>query len=163
MTIDLTPLYRHSVGYDRLAQLLDSTLRSEPVAPSYPPYNIEVVDDNRYAITLAVAGFGRDELELEVERGVLSVRGKKADQDGKRRFLHQGIAYRSFERKFNLAEHVEVSGAEFKDGLLNVGLVRRVPEAMKPRRIDIGTPSLTRESPKLEAGAKATAGDEAAA
>lgn len=138
MNIDLSPLYRHTVGYDRLASLLDATLRGEPVAPSYPPYNIELVDDNRYAITLAVAGFSPAELDIEVERGVLSVRGRK-EADSRRKYLHQGIAYRSFERKFSLAEHVEVAGAEFKDGLLNIALVRRVPEAMKPKRIEISS------------------------
>lgn len=139
MNIDLSPLYRHTVGYDRIASLLDAALRVDPSNPGYPPYNIEVVDNDRYAITLAVAGFGKDELELEVERGVLSVRGKKREGEGKRKYLHQGIAFRSFERKFNLAEHVEVAGAEFQDGLLAISLVRRIPEAMKAKRIEIAS------------------------
>ncbi len=137
MNIDLSPLYRHTVGYDRIASLLDAALRVDPASNGYPPYNIEVVDTDRYAITLAIAGFRKDELELEVERGVLSVKGKKRESDTKRKYLHQGIAFRSFERKFNLAEHVEVAGAEFNDGLLTVSLVRKIPEGLKARRIDI--------------------------
>ena len=156
MTIDLSPLYRHTIGYDRFASLLDSALRGEPVGSTYPPYNIEVVEEDRYAITLAVAGFSRDELEIELEKGVLSIRGKKNPESTRHNYLHHGIAFRSFERKFNLAEHVEVAGAEFKDGLLTIALLRRVPEAMKPRRIEIasGDDALTLEQ-RPEAGEKA--------
>lgn len=139
-SIDLTPLYRSSVGFDRLASMLDTAFRSETHSPGYPPYNIEVLDDTRYAITLAVAGFDRRELEIEVEGGVLTVSGKKAEED-KRDYLYRGIANRAFERKFTLAEHVEVSGAELENGLLTIRLVKEVPEAMKPRRIDIDTGS----------------------
>lgn len=148
MTIDLSPLYRHTIGYDRFASLLDSALRGEPVGSTYPPYNIEVVEEDRYAITLAVAGFSRDELEIELEKGVLSIRGKKNPEKTRHNYLHHGIAFRSFERKFNLAEHVEVSGAEYRDGLLIVNLLRRVPEAMKPQRIEIqgGAQVLTHEN-----------------
>ncbi len=137
-TIDLTPLYRSSVGFDRLASLLDSALRSDQTAAGYPPYDIEVRDENQYAITVAVAGFERNELDIQVEKGVLSIRGKKAEKNEERRYLYQGIANRTFERKFNLADHVEVTGAELKNGLLTVSLQKEIPEAMKPRSIAIG-------------------------
>lgn len=135
-TIDLTPLYRNSIGFDRLASLLDSALRTDSVAPGYPPYNIEMLGENRYAITLAVAGFEQNELDLMVEKGVLTVRGKKAKEE-ERRYLHQGIANRAFERKFNLADYVEVTGADLNNGLLTINLVKEIPEAMKPRTIAI--------------------------
>jgi molecular chaperone IbpA len=135
-SIDLTPLYRSTVGYDRLASLLDSTLRGDSVAPSYPPYNIEMIDDDRYAVTLAVAGFDRSELEINVEKGVLTIRGSKAG-DAERKYLYQGIANRTFERKFTLAEYVEVKSADLNNGLLTVNLQKEVPEAMKPRSIAI--------------------------
>ncbi|WP_189608724.1 Hsp20 family protein [Saccharospirillum salsuginis] len=137
--IDLSPLYRSTIGFDRMANLLDAALRTDQAGTGYPPYNIEVTGENRYGITLAVAGFEEDELDIQVENGVLTVRGKKAasDDEKNRHFLHQGIAYRSFERKFNLADHVEVKGAELKNGLLNVSLVKEVPEAMKPKSIPI--------------------------
>lgn len=135
-TIDLTPLYRNSIGFDRLASLLDSALRTDSVAPGYPPYNIEMLGENRYAITLAVAGFEQSELELTVEKGVLTVRGKKAKEE-ERKYLHQGIANRAFERKFNLADYVEVTGADLQNGLLTISLVKEIPEAMKPRTIAI--------------------------
>jgi len=135
-SIDLTPLYRNSIGFDRLASLLDHTLSSEPVNTTYPPYNIEVLDENRYGITLAVAGFEQNELDISVENGVLTVRGKKATED-KRNYLHQGIANRTFERKFNLADYVEVTGADLTNGLLTISLVKEIPEAMKPKTIAI--------------------------
>lgn len=135
-TIDLSPLYRNSVGFDRLASLLDSALRTDSVTPGYPPYNIEMLSENRYAITLAVAGFEQAELDLTVEKGVLTVRGKKAREE-ERHYLHQGIANRAFERKFNLADFVEVTGADLNNGLLRISLVKEIPEAMKPRTIAI--------------------------
>ena len=138
-TIDLSPLYRSSVGFDRMASLLDSALRSDTGATGYPPYNIELVAENQYAITLAVAGFEDSDLEIEVENGVLRVTGKKAEENEKREFLHRGIANRAFERKFSLAEHIEVTGAALKNGLLTIGLVKNIPEAMKPKRISIGS------------------------
>jgi len=139
MTIDFSPLYRNTVGFDRFANLLDSALRTDTTsASSYPPYNIEATGENRYAITLAVAGFGDEELEIEVEKGVLSVRGvKNADEKSQHSYLYQGIAARNFERKFNLADFVEVQGAELRNGLLKIALVKRVPEEMKPKRIAI--------------------------
>lgn len=134
--IDLSPLYRNSVGFDRLASLLDSAFRADSVTTGYPPYNIEMLGENRYAITLAVAGFDRSEVDISVEQGVLTVRGKKADEK-ERKYLHQGIANRAFERKFSLADHVEVTGADLSNGLLTVSLVKEIPEAMKPRKIEI--------------------------
>lgn len=138
-TIDLTPLYRSTVGFDRLGALLDSALRTDQT-PSFPPYNIEVTGENRYAITLAVAGFELNDLDIQVERGLLSVRGKKAgDNNEERKYLHQGIATRSFERKFSLADHVEVTGAQLTNGLLTVNLMKEIPEVMKPKTIAINS------------------------
>ena len=136
-TIDLSPLYRSTVGFDRLGALLDSALRTDQ-GSSFPPYNIEVTGDDRYAITLAVAGFDQSDLDIQVEGGLLSVRGKKGD-DGKQehKYLHQGIASRTFERKFNLADHVEVTGAQLANGLLTVNLTKEIPETMKPKTIAI--------------------------
>jgi len=135
--IDLTPLYRSSIGFDRFGSLLDAAFQTEKTSTGYPPYNIEVVEENNYAITVAVAGFKEAELDIQVENGVLTVRGKKQVSDEKQNFLHQGIATRSFERKFNLADHVEVQGADLQDGLLTLNLVREIPEAMKPKSIAI--------------------------
>ncbi len=134
--IDLTPLYRSTIGFDRLASLLDSALTTDTAAPSYPPYNIEVHDENHYAITLAVAGFEKSELDISVEKGVLTVRGKQEKEDT-REYLHHGIANRSFERKFNLADYVDVTNAELTNGLLTISLIKEIPEAMKPRSISI--------------------------
>jgi molecular chaperone IbpA len=139
-SIDFTPLYRSSIGFDRLASLLDNALTTDNVSAGYPPYNIEVVDDNRYAISLALAGFEESDLDIKVEKNVLTVRGEKADS-GERRYLHQGIANRSFERKFNLADYVEVTDAKLKNGLLTISLVKEIPEAMKPRSIAINQAS----------------------
>lgn len=155
-TIDLTPLYRNSVGFDRFASLLNNALNTDTGSGGYPPYNIEVLEENRYAVTLAVAGFDRSELDIQVENGVLTVRGEKAQaKDQERQFLYQGIANRTFERKFNLAEHVEVVGAELNNGLLNVELVKEVPEAMKPRTIAIGEKRDALEHGKTEANSQA--------
>jgi molecular chaperone IbpA len=137
MTIDLTPLYRNSIGFDRFGSLLHSVLSNEQTSSGYPPYNIESIDEDHYGITLAVAGFDENEISIQVEKGVLSVRGKKTDTQGQRKYLYQGIASRGFERKFNLADHVEVTGAQLKNGLLAIELVREIPEAMKPRTIEI--------------------------
>ena len=135
--IDLTPLYRSSIGFDRMGSLLDNALRSEKTTGGYPPYDIEARGDDQYAITLAVAGFEQSELDIQVEKGVLTVRGKKDDDKTERNYLYQGIANRAFERKFNLADHVEVSGADMSNGLLTVNLVEVIPEAMKPKSIEI--------------------------
>ena len=138
-TIDLTPLYRSSVGFDRFGSLLNTALRGDQVSNGYPPYNIEVAGDNQYGITLAVAGFTESELDIQVENGVLTVRGKKSESEKDRNFLYQGIANRSFERKFTLADHVEVTGADLSNGLLTISLVKELPEAMKPKKISIGS------------------------
>lgn len=135
--IDLSPLYRSSIGFDRMGSLLDSALRSEKTTVGYPPYDIEVRGDNQYAVTLAVAGFELSELDIQVEKGVLTVRGKKDEDKSVRNYLYQGIANRAFERKFNLADHVEVSDADLNNGLLTVNLVKEIPEAMKPKSIAI--------------------------
>ncbi len=136
--IDLSPLYRNSVGFDRFSSLLDSALRTDNSA-GYPPYNIKVLDENQYEITIAAAGFDESELEIQVENGVLSVRGKQTSKDSDTRYLYQGIATRSFERKFNLADYVEVKSASLKNGLLSINLVREVPEAVKPQTIAINS------------------------
>lgn len=136
-TIDLSPLYRSSVGFDRLASLLDTALRADQVSSSYPPYDIEQLEENQYAITLAVAGFAESELSIQVENGVLAVSGRKAGEKTERKYLHQGIAQRAFERKFSLADHVEVTNAKLSNGLLTISLVREIPEAMKPKSIPI--------------------------
>ena len=137
-SIDLGPFYRSSIGYDRVGRLIDNALRATESGAGYPPYNIEVLDENHYAITLAVAGFKREHLDLSVGNGVLTVSGGKGAETKQRQFLHQGIANRAFERRFNLAEHVEVTDAALSDGMLTVNLRREVPEAMKPRSIPIG-------------------------
>lgn len=134
-TFDLAPLYRSTVGFDRVFDLLDSAGKAETAG--YPPYNIERLDENDYRITLAVAGFGEDEIDIELREHTLTVTGSRKDADEGREFLYQGIAGRSFERRFQLAEHVEVAGASLVNGLLNVELKRVIPEAMKPRKISI--------------------------
>jgi len=144
-TIDLTPLYRSSVGFDRMGSLLDNALRSQKAGVGFPPYDIETTGEDQYAITLAIAGFEESELDIQVENGVLSVRGKKADEDEEKSYLYRGIANRSFERKFNLADYIEVRGAELKNGLLRINLVKEIPEAMKPRTIAIKAAGATLE------------------
>jgi molecular chaperone IbpA len=134
---DLTPLYRTTVGFDRVFDLLDSLGNAD--AGGYPPYNIERLDENDYRITVAVAGFAETDLDIEVREQTLTVAGRRPDGDGTRVFLHQGIAGRSFERRFQLAEHVRVVGARLVNGLLNIDLRREIPEAMKPRKISINT------------------------
>ena len=136
-TVDLTPLYRSTIGFDRLEPLLETALRTEQTSTVYPPYDIEVLDENRYAITIAVAGFDRAELDIQVEKGVLTVYGKKVSDKASRNYLHQGIARRAFECKFNLADHVEVTSADLNNGLLTISLLKEIPEAMKPRTIPI--------------------------
>jgi len=134
---DFAPLYRSTVGFDRLAKLLDGVSGLE-ASDGYPPYNIERLGENDYRITMAVAGFNKDEFKIEVKEQSLIVSGQKAPEEKERVFLHRGIAARSFERRFQLADHVEVKGADFTDGLLHIDLVRNLPERMKPRTISIG-------------------------
>ncbi|WP_293778648.1 Hsp20 family protein [uncultured Oxalicibacterium sp.] len=134
-TFDFSPLYRSAIGFDRLAQLFDESQRD--AQPSYPPYNIELVSEDQYRITMAVAGFDRSEIEIETERDTLKITGRKAREEGARNFLHRGIASRNFEHTFQLADHVHVVGAKLDNGLLNIELKREIPEALKPRKIAI--------------------------
>ena len=136
---DLSPLFRSTVGFDRMMQLLDAASRVDESAPSYPPYNIEKTGENAYRITMAVAGFSTDELNISVQEGVLTVTGKALKEEEPKQFLHRGIARRAFERRFELADHIQVTGADLANGLLHIDLVREVPEAMKPRTIKIAT------------------------
>ena len=151
-TIDLTPIYRTMVGFDRVANMLDSASRLDG-SQGYPPYNIEKTGDNDFRIELAVAGFGEDDLDIETKEGLLTVTGKAGQsEDGeKREFLHRGIAERSFIRRFQLADHVVVKGAELQNGLLRIQLERELPEAMKPRKIAIGESG---NKPKVIEGGK---------
>jgi len=137
-TIDFSPLYRSAVGFDRLATLLEAASRSEGPA-GYPPYNIETVGDNAYRIEIAVAGFKPEELNIEAKEGTLTVQGRKTANDENKRYLHRGLAERNFERRFQLADYVVVTGADLADGLLSISLERQLPEALKPRRIEIAT------------------------
>jgi molecular chaperone IbpA len=137
-TIDLTPLYRTVVGFDRMANLIETASRLD-AAPGWPPYNIEQVHDDAYRIEIAVAGFTPDDIAIELKEGVLHVAARKPSVEEARRFLHRGIAERSFERRFQLADHVQVTGASLEHGLLTIDLVREVPEALKPRKIEIGS------------------------
>jgi molecular chaperone IbpA len=135
MPVDFTPLYRSAVGFDRLAGMLDAAARDS--GPGYPPYNIELVSEDHYRIELVVAGFKPNELDIEVKDNVLTVQGRKAKTEDKRRYLHRGLAERDFERQFHLADYVVVTDAQLSDGLLVVSLQRELPEQLKPRRIEI--------------------------
>jgi molecular chaperone IbpA len=137
-TYDLSPLYRSTVGFDRLFGLLDSVTNGE--AQPYPPYNIERTGENAYRVTMAVAGFGEGDLDIQSKENVLTVKGEKKEEKEEkgRELLYRGIASRAFERRFQLADHVEVVGASLNNGLLHIDLVREIPEAMKPRKIAIG-------------------------
>ena len=134
---DPTPLYRATVGFDRIADLMDRVMSTDVSQPTYPPYNIEKTDENAYRISIAVAGFSADELSVEVKDSALVVSARKAEEEEGRTFLHRGIATRAFERRFHLADHVRVNGATHADGMLHIDLVREIPEALKPRRIEI--------------------------
>ena len=148
-SFDFSPLYRSAVGFDRMTSLLDAAQKSA-AADSYPPYNIEKTGEDAYRITLAVAGFGAQDIDMEVRDGQLVVIGKGDSEGDESQYLHRGIARRAFERRFQLADHVEVKGADLRDGLLVVDLVREIPEAMKPRRIEIqsATPAIEGETAK---------------
>jgi molecular chaperone IbpA len=139
-TLDFTPLYRSAIGFDRLAQVFDDARRSDAQI-GYPPYNIERVAEDKYRIAMAVAGFDRSELEIEVERDILKVVGRKPNTEPERTYLHRGIAARDFEHTFRLADHLKVVGAKLENGLLEIELEREVPEALKPRRIAIDAPT----------------------
>lgn len=134
---DFAPLYRATVGFDQIADLMDRVLTNDVSQSSYPPYNIEKTADDAYRISIAVAGFSDDDLTVEVKDGALLVSAKKVDEDDKRTYLHRGIATRAFQRRFHLADHVRVVGASHVDGMLHIDLEREIPEALKPRRIEI--------------------------
>ena len=153
-TYDFSPLYRSFVGFDRMADLIDAAAKQTEMGTSYPPYNVAKLDEDRFRIELAVAGFGPDELEIESHENVLTVTGTKTpvasnDDEGEStvQYLHRGIAERGFERRFQLADHVVVTGADMRHGLLVIELRRELPEALKPRRIAIGDATKTLESP----------------
>jgi molecular chaperone IbpA len=150
-TVDFTPLYRTIVGFDRLADMIDTAAKQE-TGVAYPPYNIEQVSEHEYLIELAVAGFAETDIEVEVQENVLSVSGKRAVNESQttRNYLHRGIAERAFERRFHLADHIQVRDARLENGLLTIRLEREVPEAMKPRRIEVNG----RAGAKLLSGSK---------
>lgn len=143
---DLTPLYKSTIGFDRFASLIDSGFDND--ANGFPPYDIERLGDNKYRISMAVAGFSEDELDIELKENNLTIKGNKKADSEERNFLHRGIAARNFERRFKIADYVEVRTADLTNGLLNVDLVREIPEAMKPRTIKIGKND--KEVPQLE-------------
>jgi molecular chaperone IbpA len=149
-TFDLSPLYRATVGFDQIADLMDRVLTNDVAAPNYPPYNIEKLADDAWRISVAVAGFSDAELNVELRENALIVSAKKAEDETPRRYLHRGIATRAFERRFHLADHVRVTGATHADGMLHIDLVREVPEALRPRRIEIAKAPVS-ESQLVEA------------
>ncbi|WP_170771055.1 Hsp20 family protein [Ruegeria lacuscaerulensis] len=138
-TFDFAPLHRATIGFDQIADMMDRVLTNDVAQPSYPPYNIEKTDADAYRISVAVAGFAEADLSVEVKENALIVAGKKAAEDKDRSYLHRGIATRAFERRFALADHVRVTGASHENGMLNIDLKREVPEALKPRRIQISS------------------------
>lgn len=158
-TFDLAPLYRATVGFDRIADLMDRVLTTE-VQPGYPPYNIEKTAENGYRISVAVAGFAPEEMTVETRDNALIVSARKASEDTPRSYLHRGIATRAFERRFALADHVRVTGATHADGMLHIDLVREVPETLKPRKIEIASTSAAPST--IEARAVETDGQAAA-
>ncbi len=159
-TIDLTPLYRTIVGFDRMAHLIETGARLD-TATGWPPYNIEQTGEDAYRIEVAVAGFGPEDLTIELKEGLLTVTGKKASSEEGRTYLHRGIAERGFERRYQLADHVRVTGANLEHGMLSLSLVREVPEALKPRKIAITVggaqsngQSSANDGPLIEAASK---------
>ncbi|WP_194096826.1 Hsp20 family protein [Marivivens aquimaris] len=144
-TFDLAPLYRATVGFDQMAEMMDRVLTNDASAQTYPPYNIEKTDEQSWRISLAVAGFTDEDLTVEVRENALLVTGKKAEDETPRTYLHRGIATRAFERRFHIADHVRAVGATHENGMLHIDLVREVPEALKPRRIEIGKGASTQK------------------
>ena len=138
-TFDFAPLHRATVGFDQIADMMDRVLTNDAPQNSYPPYNIEKTDDDAYRISIAVAGFSEPDLNVELWEDSLIVTAKKADENEGKKYLHRGIATRAFERRFHLADHVRVTGASHADGMLHIDLTREVPEALKPRRIQIAS------------------------
>ncbi len=155
MTYDFAPLFRTAIGFDRLARLMDTA--QDTTAQSYPPYNIERTGDDSYRLTMAVAGFGQEDLEMTVKENTLIIAGRVQNEAAQGEVLYRGIAGRAFERRFVLADHIVVDGAEMKNGLLHVGLKRVVPEALKPRRITIGSASQPKPQLANDTGAAAQA------
>ena len=153
-TFDFSPLYRTTIGFDRLASMLSSANRVEQNG-GYPPYNILSTGENQYRITMAVAGFSRDDLEITSEQNTLTVAGRGAAEDDEHEYLYRGIATRSFERRFNLADHVRVVDARLENGLLHIELERELPEAMRPRTIEISTGRPSRPAIEMEKEEKA--------
>jgi molecular chaperone IbpA len=157
-TFDFSPLYRTSVGFDRLASMMSSATRQDQ-GNSYPPYNIRTTGEDHYQITMAVAGFSEDDIDITTEHNRLLITGKRADEEEEQgEYLHRGIATRSFERRFNLADHVKVISANLENGLLHIDLEREIPEAMKPRSIKIG-----KSAPRLMDVEKSSKGKDKAA
>ena len=143
-TFDFSPLFRSTIGFDRLARLVDAATRVDGGAVAYPPYNIEKTGEDAYRLTMAVAGFSESELDVTVHEGTMIVTGKAETKDVEDRFLHRGIARRAFERRFTLSDYMKVIGASLENGLLHVDLVREVPEAAKPRQVKIGASEASR-------------------
>lgn len=152
-SFDFAPLYRSTVGFDQIANLMDRVLTSEVAQPTYPPYNIEKLEDDAYRITIAVAGFSDADLSVEVREKSLIVSARKAEDDTDKSYLHRGIATRAFERRFHLADHVQVLGATHADGMLHIDLERQVPEALKPRQIEIARDTRAIEKDVVDAKA----------
>ncbi len=152
MTVDFQPLFRSAIGFDRMARLLD-TARAAPEQTAYPPYNIEKTGEDTYVLTMAVAGFSAQDLEINAQDNTLLITGRAAPETAERRYLHRGIAGRAFERRFVLADHMQIAGADLANGLLHVALRRVVPEALKPRRIEIssGSPTQVMDQGRLAA------------
>jgi len=147
---DLAPLHRATVGFDQIADMMDRILADTALTPSYPPYNIEKTADDAWRISIAVAGFSENDLSVEVRENALIVAAKKSEENEDTKYLHRGIANRAFERRFALADHVRVAGASHENGMLNIDLLREVPEALKPRRIEIASAN-TVEAKAVEA------------
>lgn len=154
-TLDLTPLFRSTVGFDRLDKLFDAAFRDAAREVSYPPYNIVKTGENEYRVSMAVAGFGEKDLDITQHENVLTVKGQLQGQEKEVHYLHRGIAQRAFEHRFQLADHVKVTGAGLSNGLLDIELTREVPEAMKPRKIEVGVtasrPRVIESQPTAEA------------
>ena len=150
---DFAPLYRSSVGFDQIANLMDRVLTSDAAQPTYPPYNIEKLNDDSYRISIAVAGFSESDLGVEVREKSLIVSARKGEESDEKTYLHRGIATRAFERRFHLADHVQVTGATHADGMLHIDLERQVPEALKPRQIQIASQTKSIEKDVVDAQA----------
>ncbi|MCP3849112.1 MAG: Hsp20 family protein [Gammaproteobacteria bacterium] len=154
-TFDFSPLFRSAVGFDHLYSKLDRATRTAQSQPSYPPYNIELINEDSYRITMALAGFDETDLNIQTENNVLTITGQQAEQNEERQFLHHGIAARNFEHRFQLAEHVKVTAANLVNGLLNIELVREIPEAMKAHTISINTTADSSKNKLKDASIKA--------